>query len=308
MRLKVLKVVGGNLISPFNDYKYGKMKDVIGKEMTCKDFDNSNKECSNGFYSTEVEGLIYSLNQNEANRVFEVEVSGKSKVFNEYKQRFERQTIVRMLESEEVKELVKEQSDKMDWDYYHACYPINPFEIEFNGDLDKANELLKQWASVWASVRDSVGASVRASVCASVVASVRHSVVDSVEASVGDSVWDSVYYYTSSLFPNIKKWQYIDHEEGINPFQPCIDLWHRGLVPVKVQGEWKLFDKNGEVGEVYDMFEEFEDYEIKEIALILEVLRPTVAIEKLSKKVSAELNRRFIASLHKELQEKRIGV
>ena len=140
---KVLRVEDDILVSPFNEYTYGKVDDVIGREMICEYFDTSGKECSNGFYSTEVEGLIYSLNRNENNRVFEVEMSGKTKIFNEYKQRFEKQTIIRMLEDEEVKKLVQEQSDKMEWDYFHACFPVNPFAIEFNGDLEKAKELLK---------------------------------------------------------------------------------------------------------------------------------------------------------------------
>jgi len=64
------------------------------------------------------------------------------------------------------------------------------------------------------------------------------------KASVGDSVWDSVWAsvwaYTSSLFPNIKKWKYIDHKEGYNPYQPCIDLWKRGFVPSYDGETWRL--------------------------------------------------------------------
>jgi hypothetical protein len=63
---------------------------------------------------------------------------------------------------------------------------------------------------------------------------------DSVWASVGDSVWDSVWAYISSLFPNIKKWEYIDHAEGVNPFQAGIDLWNMGLVPTFDGKIWRL--------------------------------------------------------------------
>ena len=67
---------------------------------------------------------------------------------------------------------------------------------------------------------------------------------DSVRASVRDSVWDSVrasiHAYISSLFPNIKKWQGIDHKEGVNPFQSGIDLWHMGLVPSFDGKVWRL--------------------------------------------------------------------
>ena len=113
------------------------------------------------------------------------------------------------------------------------------------------------WASVWASVRASVGDSVCASVGdsvwdsvwdsvrASVWASVRDSVWASVRASVRDSVWDSVrdsvWAYVGSLFPYIVKWQHIEHAKGIYPFQPAVDLWKRGFIPIRIDGTWKLY-------------------------------------------------------------------
>lgn len=287
-KYKVLKVISDSIYSPLQNYCYGKTEDVIGKEFHCENFDDLDNECSNGFYATDIEGLIYCINNSKSNRVFEVEVGGRSKVFNEYKQRYEEQTIVRMLSEHEVRQLIREQSDKMDWDYYHACYPVNPLELDIPFNKDKALKLLKEWASVQASVRDSVwasvwaslwnsvwtsvgdsvrvsvwasvGGSVRVSAWASAWDSVRTSVMNSVRDSVQDSVWDSVMYsvrapvmysvwgsvgdsmyaYISSLFPNIKKWKYIEHKEGVNPFQSGIDLWHMGLMP-SFDGEvWRL--------------------------------------------------------------------
>jgi len=49
-----------------------------------------------------------------------------------------------------------------------------------------------------------------------------------------------VWAYISSLFPNIKKWKYIEHKEGVNPFQSSIDLWHMGLVPSFDGKVWRL--------------------------------------------------------------------
>jgi hypothetical protein len=46
--------------------------------------------------------------------------------------------------------------------------------------------------------------------------------------------------YISSFFPNIKKWKYVEHPEGENPFQPGIDLWKRGLVPSFDGKTWRL--------------------------------------------------------------------
>ena len=208
-KYKVLRLVNGDLISPFKDYNYGKMEDALGKEMVCGSFDtDKDTECGKRFYATSIEGLIYSLNRNRDNRVFEVKMGGRSVINDIYKQGYEKQTITKILSKDEVKKLIREQSKKMDWDYYHACYPVNPLELNVQFDKNKALRLLKEWASV----RVSMG------------------------ASVGDSVWA----YISSLFPNIKKWEYIDHAEGVNPFQAGIDLWHMGLVPTFDGKIWRL--------------------------------------------------------------------
>ena len=243
------------------------------KKLVCENFDdNEYKECAKRFYATDIEGLVYSLNKHKDNRVFEVEMGGRSVVNSEYKQGFEEQTIIRMLPKSEVRKLIKEQSKIMDWDYYHTCYPVNPLKINKPFDKEKALKLLKEWASVrdsvggsvrdsvrdsvWNSAWNSVGNSVENSVWASVGGSVRdsvwnsmwNSVRDSVWASVWASVWDLAYAYISSLFPNVKKWKYIEHEEGINPFQSGIDLWHMGLVSSFDGRIWRLHKgKNAEV-------------------------------------------------------------
>jgi len=260
-KYKVLRVVNGELISPYQNYNYGKLEDVLGKKMVCENFDdNENADCSIRFYATDIKGLIYSLNIHKDNRVFEVKMGGRSVINSEYKQGFEEQTIIRMLSKSEVRKLIKEQSKAMDWDYYHACYPVNPLKIDKPFDKEKALKLLKEWDSVWASIWDSVWYSVNASVWNSVWASVEASVLDSVWASIWDSVWysvnasiwdsvwdsvrysvrDFIYAYISSFFPNIKKWEAIEHKKGVNPFQSGVDLWHMGLVP-SFDGEvWRL--------------------------------------------------------------------
>lgn len=109
------------------------------------------------------------------------------------------------------------------------------------------------WQSVRGSVRDSVGTSVMASVWGSVWDSVGASVMASVWDSAWDSVWDSirasvrdsVWAYASSLFPNISKWEHIEHAEGVNPFQSSIDLWKGGYVPSFDGNVWRLHTKNG---------------------------------------------------------------
>jgi hypothetical protein len=108
------------------------------------------------------------------------------------------------------------------------------------------------WASVGASVWASVGASVRDSVGASVWASVWASVRDSVRDSVGDSVGDSVWAYISDFF-TIANWKYVKHEPGKNPFQPCIDLWHLGLVPSFDGKTWRLHQMCNNAKVIYEL-------------------------------------------------------
>jgi len=70
---------------------------------------------------------------------------------------------------------------------------------------------------------------------------------DKMLLSQWDSVRDSVGGYTSSFF-DLNKWKCIDHEEGTNPFQSCIDLWNRGFVASFDGRYWRLHHgKNAKV-------------------------------------------------------------
>jgi hypothetical protein len=104
---------------------------------------------------------------------------------------------------------------------------VNPLKLDFPVVTEKEIKLLKEWASV----RDSIRASVRALV--------RDSVRDSVGNSVRDSVGDSVWAYTSSYF-DLKKWKYVNHEPGVNPYQSCIKLWESSLAPSFDGKTWRL--------------------------------------------------------------------
>ncbi len=156
---------------------------------------------------------------------------------------------------------------------------IDPFGVPPPNEITPAHlALLREWASVvdtvgdsvvdtvvdtaWDSVRGSVWASVRASVVdtvvdtvwdsawdsvrgsvwASVRASVRASVVDTVRASVGDSVWGSIWAYFGSLFRLPRSaWKYAEHIPGDGyPYQPAVDLWSQGLVPLYNGMTWRL--------------------------------------------------------------------
>jgi hypothetical protein len=146
-------------------------------------------------------------------------------------------------------EIPQEELDELfGWRYSEVCNPIHPLKIKPPQINAEVIALLKDWDSVGDSVRASVRASVWASVGASVGASVWASVRASVGDSVGDSVWDSVRdsvgdsvgAYIGSLFPNIKKWQYIDHKQGEYPFASASRLWRMGLVPSFNGETWRL--------------------------------------------------------------------
>jgi len=238
----------GKLVSPIQDFEY-----IPGKEYYCQNFDTDrNRECSHGFYATDIDGLIYSFRNLPRYEVWEVEVGGRKVEIDQFKRRYERIKLIRQVPNEEVKELALALESKVGYKLSEALFPVNPFKIKAQSVTEQEIELLKRWilvsASVRASVGDTVWDSVWDSVGASVMGSVWDSVWESVMASVGDTVWDSVWdsvrdsvsAYISSLFPNIKKRKHIDHPIGENPFQPAIDLWHRGFVPSFDGKTWRL--------------------------------------------------------------------
>jgi len=267
---KVLTVKDSKVYSPFQKYCYGELSKIENRIDICKDFDVTEKECSNGFYAVMPEGLIYCINQDKDNRVFEVEMSGKNIKFNENKHRFEKQKIIRMLSKEETKSIIKDTTKNLDWDLYKAIYPTDPRKVDNPDVTEEIIELLKEWNSVrgsvrdfvmnsiWDSIMDSVVDYVKNSVMNSVWDSIMDSVVDSVKNSVMDSIWDfvmgsimdSVWIYIGSCFPNIKKWKYIEHKNGEYPFKSVIKLHELGFVPSFDGNYWRLHSGKN-MNEVY---------------------------------------------------------
>jgi hypothetical protein len=254
--MKLYKVLNKDLTSPFQGFQF-----ELNKKYVCENFDTSTEECSRGFYATDFNGLVYSLNyKGKKHSVFEIEVGGKSREFNQFKRRFEEITILRQLSEDEIRTGLLACEEAEGYKVLEACYPVNPLTIE-PISFEEALALLEQWKktmkSIWdsvvtsversvkTSVEESVRASIRTSVWASVWASAGDSVVDSAVGSAGDSAVDSVWAYTSSLFPNVKEWKYIEHAKGVNPFQSCIDLWRGGYVPSFDAHIWRLHTKNG---------------------------------------------------------------
>ena len=128
---------------------------------------------------------------------------------------------------------------------------VHPFQRDRKSVTPRDIELLKKWASIedsvwasaedliWDSVGDSVGILVRASIRDStwnpIWNSIENSIGDSIQDSIKDliwnSVWDSVGAYTFSFFKFPRK---------KNPFQSCIDLWEKGLLPSFDGETWRL--------------------------------------------------------------------
>jgi len=190
----------------------------------------------------------------------------------------------------EVLEEIEDLNTLFGWRYSEAKTPINPFMLP-KKEVDKQDlKDLQAWSSVWNLVRasiwdfdrdpgrtsvwDAIGSSIRASVrdsvwdsaWDSVRASVGTSIMDSVasvEYSVTNSVWDSVKAYIGSLFPNIKKWKYVEHKEGEYPFQSIVNLWKRGLVASYDTKKWRLHSgKDAEIvwkGTIEDLEKEVEE-------------------------------------------------
>ena len=142
---------------------------------------------------------------------------------------------------------------------------VDPFkDFSVTKVTKKDLELLKKWALVYPLIWDVV----KNTICNSIGTSVWNSVRDSIKESVEDSVWniamesvedsswdeigDSVRAaaraYISSFF-NLKRWRYIKHKKGENPFQSCIDLWNRGIIPSFDGKNWRLHGKDGK--EIY---------------------------------------------------------
>ena len=252
MRLyKILEVNENRVFSPFQGYYYGTLRKIFGKELICKNFDESNNECSNGFYAVDIDGLIYFLNKCKYNKVFEVEVGGKRKEFDQFKRRFEKQKIIRMLDEEKVKELIRKASDKMDYNYYEMCYPLDPRSIECGEVNNQVIELLKKWDSVFHIINNSVYPSIYRSIYNPIYKVAQESFYYSLYYHIGifDKTIDRTIYdyatecacaYLGSLFFNIEKWIRIEHKKGEYPFQCGVELLKLGFIPIFDGSTWRL--------------------------------------------------------------------
>jgi hypothetical protein len=231
-KMPCIKVLDKNLYPPIQGGKPYK----IGVWHHCEDFDTSEKECAPGFYVTPVSELIHYHRPWLGTKVLPAEVKGNSKIFSAAKQRYEYIKLGNPLSDNEVKALCREIEHELGYKLSEVLYPVNPLLLPKATVNDDDLELLKQWDSV----QNSVGCRVWDSV--------KNSVRNSVRNSVQNSVWNSVWAYIGSLFPNIGKWEYKNHEHSQYPFQSAVNLWYRGLVPSFDGKIWRLH--SGEKAEI----------------------------------------------------------
>ena len=221
---QLLKVLSNDMKPPIQGGDEYKLK----KWYHCDNFDESDTECSCGFYAIPISELIHYHKPYKKTNVASVRVKGKEKIFSASKQRYEYMIIDRILTKAEIIKLCKEAEPELGYKLSEALYPVNPLLLPEAKITDSDIILLKELASISDSVWASVWASVRASIS--------DSVWDSIWASVLDSIWA----YIGSLFPNIEKWKYVDRYRNQYPFQSCADLWHRGIVPSFDGKLWRL--------------------------------------------------------------------
>lgn len=161
---------------------------------------------------------------------------------------------------------VEEQIRRLDLQTVIKPFHFHPIVFPFSIPKTEVptNEmigLLKRWASIRelllhyrdCSVARSVIYTLRSSIARPTVDYLLHSIINS-NALKGEfkgaecySAVDAIYAYISSFFC-FKKWRKTNGESFVNPFQPCIDLWNMGVIPISNEKYWKLC--SGENAEV----------------------------------------------------------
>lgn len=154
------------------------------------------------------------------------------------------------LTEQEVRKLCKTKKDELGFDIEKALFPTNPFisNPEPTMALGDAICLLEEWVNtcdiieanykekingapcVWNCVVDTIRPIVGNEVIISIVDNIILS-LESFISTKNSGTKDAIQAYISTIFYDVEKWNFIDHEPGVNPFQPVIDLWEAGYIP-----------------------------------------------------------------------------
>lgn len=134
---------------------------------------------------------------------------------------------------------------------------INPFQIETQNVTTRQKELLNNWINSKYNTRETI----RTLVLVSVIKYTRKNMWDDMLECLWDDMWDSM---RDNMRANMREcvwdsmranmlasmWAYIGSfiKESPYRFQPCVDLWEQGLVPVFANGIWFLYrNRKGKV-------------------------------------------------------------
>ena len=238
---KTFVVYKDRLFSPFQNYEYGKMNDILGKKFCCEDFDESDEECSRGFYATDIDGLVYHYINSAKEVVFEVEMSGKFKEFDQFKRRYEKMKIIRKIEKDMLQNIVKATSKTMDFNYYEAIFPINfkeqelaPFDSYIEKSLWEWDKLYKKmWPYIDGNAFKALSKKNKAYFDLTyqrIWSVIYERLLDKVGSSKIESLVNITYSYTASLFYS-KEYKY----------KCIINLLNSGYLPIHNYKSWILY-------------------------------------------------------------------
>lgn len=157
----------------------------------------------------------------------------------------------------EARALCEANKIKLEFDVERALFPVSPLSIEPAIDLDAAIQLCQSWSLVSGSIESSIVKSAKGPATEHVYDSlfdssftlfwpeIRDSVFGSSWSSVRLSLLDFMRGYETSIYFAVEDWIGVQHEKGVNPFQPAIDLWEAGYI-ASYDGEvWRLHTKDG---------------------------------------------------------------
>lgn len=244
--MKLYKVLDDDLSSPFTGTDWSGYVDS-GEWATCCNFNaDKRRQCADGFYATEIEGLTFSLRPDR--RVFEVEVDGRKVEVDKDKRRYEKMRFLREVFEPEIRAEARRFTA---YNLEEALYPINPLLLSAPKVGSEQIRLLGEWKGS-RNAADNIGASVwdiiRESFWGYVWFRTRNSVWGNVWIRVGgsarESVWGCAWAYAGSLLP--AGWP-----DGY-PFEAGVKLWRQGFV-LSFDGKvWRLH-AGPEADIVYEM-------------------------------------------------------
>lgn len=261
---KLYKVVIGNdsFITPYRNFKF-----ELGKEYHCDNFnDNHNINCAAGFYSTEIEGLIYTWLDFANYRVIETENWGRNVKYDIYKWRWEYTKGIRVVPIEEIKALALAEEERIGYKLSEALFPIRPFQKDTIHIGEKDIDSIKKYGAVlkyeFMDVMEIITESVNDKKLINILENSFVDVFVEVSTKVKSEICHfrkdkgvyvdylkmnnalslSSWIYIASMFPNIKKWGDLG-DYASEAFMAIAALWRKGIIVCYDGNDWYIIQK-----------------------------------------------------------------